>query len=88
MRMTIRYQSGRRAQGVLLAADRERMRVAIDSQRDTVELHQIDSYWYTETGTEIEIESVIPIPGIDVSSFCSAMYPRTFAAGRRFAIAR
>jgi hypothetical protein len=50
MLMTIRYQSGLRVEGVLLAANRERMRVAIDSQRDTVELHNVDASWYTEEG--------------------------------------
>ena len=39
MRMMIRYQSGLRAEAVLLAANSDRMRVAIASQRDTVELH-------------------------------------------------
>jgi hypothetical protein len=82
MRMTIRYPSGVRSEAVLLAANRERMRVAIESQRDTVEFHQVDSCWHTEKGIEIEIETLIPIPGTDVSQFCSAVYPRTFAAGR------
>jgi hypothetical protein len=40
MRMLIRYQSGFRAEAVLLAANSDRMRVAIGSQRDTVELHK------------------------------------------------
>jgi hypothetical protein len=81
MRMTIRYQSGLRVEAVLLAADHKRMRVAIESQRDTVELHQADSSWYTDKGVEIEIEALISIPGTDVSQVCSAVYPRTFTAG-------
>jgi hypothetical protein len=82
MRMTIRYQSGLRVEAVLLAANRERMRVAVDSQRDTIELHKVDACWYTEEGAGIEIESLISIAGTDVSSFCAAVYPRTNAAGR------
>ena len=81
MRMTIRYQSGLRVEAVLLAANRERMRVAIASQRDTIELHKVDACWYTEQGAEIEIEALIPIAGTDVSCFCAAVYPRTNAAG-------
>jgi hypothetical protein len=79
--MTIRYQRGLRVEAVLLAASRERMRVAIASQRDTIELHKVDACWYTEQGAEIEIEALIPIAGTDVSCFCAAVYPRTNAAG-------
>ena len=84
MLMTIRYQTGLRVEAVLLAASRERMRVAIDSQRDTVELHKVDASWYTEEGTAIEIEALIPISGVDVSQFCMGVYPRTNAAGSSF----
>ena len=82
MLMTIRYQNGLRVEAVLLAASRERMRVAIDSQRDTIELHKVDACWYTEEGTAIEIEALIPIAGTDVSQFCAGVYPRANAAGR------
>jgi hypothetical protein len=81
MLMTIRRQNGLRAEAVVLAASRERMRVAIDSQGDTLELHEVDAHWYTEEGAEIEIEALIPIAGVDVSRFCAAVYPRTIAAG-------
>ena len=87
MRMTIRYQSGLRVEEVLLAANSERMRVAIASQRDTIELHKVDACWHTEDGAEIEIEALIPIAGTDVSCFCAAVYPRTNAAGRGFMFA-
>jgi hypothetical protein len=84
MLMTIRYQSGLRVEAVLLAANSERMRVAIASQRDTVELNKVDACWHTEDGAEIEIEALIPIAGTDVSHFCAAVYPRTNTAGHGF----
>ena len=84
MRMTIRYQSALRVEAVLLATNRERMRVAVDSQRDTIELHKVDACWHTEDGAEIEIEALIPIVGTDVSQFCAAVYPRTKTAGHGF----
>ena len=59
MWMMIRYQSGLRVEAVLLAANRERMRAAIASQRDTVELHRVDGRWYTQRGAAIEIEALI-----------------------------
>ena len=87
MRMTIRYQSGLRVEAVLLAANRERMRVVIDSQPDTVELHKVDANWVTEQGSAIEIEALIPLAGTAVSGFCDAVYPRTITAGRGFMVA-
>jgi hypothetical protein len=71
----------------LLAANRERMRVAIDSQRDTIELHKVDASWLTEQGSAIEIEALMPLAGTDVSGFCAAVYPRTITAGRGFTVA-
>jgi hypothetical protein len=87
MLMTIRYQSGLRVEAVLLAANRELMRVAVDSQTDTIELHRVGACWFTEEEAEIEIEALIPIAGTDVSGFCAAVYPRTIAAGHGFTAA-
>ena len=64
MRMMIRYESGLRMEAVLLAANSERMRVAIETQCDTIELHRVDASWRTERGAAIEIEALIAIPGI------------------------
>ena len=81
MLMTIRYQSGLRVEAVLLAANRERMRISVASQGDTIELHKVDSCWYTETGDEVETATFIAIPGTNISSLCAALYPRTNAVG-------
>jgi hypothetical protein len=88
MLMVIQYQSGLRVEAVLLAANNERMRVAIDSQRDTVELHRVDGSWHTEGGAAREIEALIPISGTDFSHLCSALRPRTNAAGRASTVAQ
>ena len=77
MRTTIRYTNGLTVDGVILAADRNRMRVAIASQRDTAELQCVDGSWYTETLEVVEIQSIVQVPGIDASDFCAAVYPRT-----------
>ena len=84
MLMTIRYQDGLRIEAVLLAAGRDRMRVAAGAQRDTIELHKVDGCWFTEEGDEIEIEALIPLAGTDVSSFCAAVYPLRSVAGNGF----
>jgi hypothetical protein len=81
MQMTIQHKSGLRVDAVLLAANRERMRVAIPSERDTIELTKVDGCWLTETGEQVEIEALFPIDGVDVSQFCAAIYPRSMTAG-------
>ena len=63
MRMMIRYQSGLRVEAVLLAANRDRMRVAIETQCDTIELHRVDAGWRTQRGAAIEIEALIALRG-------------------------
>ena len=83
MRMIIRYQTGLRMEAVLLAANSERMRVAIVSQRDTVELHRVDAGWRTQRGAAIEIEALIPISGTAFPAFCAAVHPASTAAGSR-----
>jgi hypothetical protein len=84
MLMTIRYESGLRVEAVVLTADRERMRVAIDTQVDTTELRQVDACWHMEDGSEVEIEALIPIT--DASGFWSAV-PLTNTAGHGFMVA-
>ena len=81
MLMTIRYQNGLRAEAVVLTANNERMRVVIDSQRDTMELRKVDACWYTEDGAEIEIEALIPLAGTNV---VSSPNPLTITAGQGY----
>jgi hypothetical protein len=87
MLMTIRYQGGMRVEAVLLAANRERMRLAVAFQRDTIELHTAEGCWYTEKGGVIELEALVPLAGTDVAGFCDAVYPRTIAVGAGFLVA-
>jgi hypothetical protein len=72
MQMIIRYRSGLRVEAVVLAANQDAMRLAVKSRRDTTELRKLDGCWYCEDGSEIEIEAVIPMEGVQVSAFCSA----------------
>jgi hypothetical protein len=81
MRMTIRYRNGMRTEAALLAASRETMRVTIEGQPDAIDLQKVDSVWRTESGEEIEIEALFPMPEVDVAQFCREVYPRTSAAG-------
>jgi hypothetical protein len=85
MRMILRYESGARVQAALLAASAQKMRVAIESQDDSVELERIDNdLWQTSDGETIEIEALVQIPDTDVSRFCRETRPRTLTAGSGF----
>ena len=84
MRMVIRYRSGLRAQGVFLAAGRDCMRVAVESQRDTVEFNCVHGAYYAENGETVEIEAMMPIPDIQFPAFCTQVYPLTSVAGGQF----
>ena len=55
------------------------MRVAVSW--DSIELNRVDGCWYTEAGTEIEIEATLQIPGADFSEVFSEICPRTLAVG-------
>ena len=61
MHMILRYPTGRRVESVLLAAGAKRMRLAIRSLNETIELHQEDEegQWKSEDGYPVEIESVV-----------------------------
>ena len=84
MLMAIRYQGGMRVEAVLLAANRERTRLAVASQSDTIELHKADGCWYREKADAIELEALIPFAETDLAGFCAEVYPRIIAAGAGF----
>jgi len=81
MRMILRYDNGIRVEAVLLAANRQQMRVVIEDRKDTVEFTAVDGRWFSDIGAAIEIEAVIPVASVDASLFCSEVFPRTNVAG-------
>ncbi|GEM_PF-2640157 len=58
MYMILRFATGR-VEAVLLQATRERMKVIVKDQDDTLELSLIGSQWQSETGSPVEIESIV-----------------------------
>jgi hypothetical protein len=60
------------------------MRVAVESQSDTVEFHLVQGSYYAENGETVEIEAMMPIPDTQFPAFCTHLYPLTSAAGGRF----
>ncbi len=80
MRMILRYKNGQRLEAVLLAAEDRNMRVAVESQGDSVELFRAGESWQTDAGEEIEIEALIRVPGYELPQGV-AEPPRSMAAG-------
>jgi hypothetical protein len=86
MRMFIRYEGGIEVEALLLAAGRDRMRVVIPEERDTLDLTRLEGSWRTEGGQDVEIAALIPFAGTDCAQFCAEVYPRTMSAGRSFTV--
>ena len=73
--------SGRTLEGVLLNANRDRLRVATQGSDETWELRRADGVWNLEDGTPVELDAILS----DGNSGCeelAGVYPRVQAAGR------
>lgn len=80
----IRYENGLRVQAILLSANDQKLRAAISSERDSIELLKVGNSWMTERGEVVEIESLMQIPGVDATRFFTPPAVRTLTAGRSF----
>ena len=86
MHILIRFESAVEVEALLLAAGRDRMRVVIPRQRDTVDLTRSEGCWRTESEQVVEIAGLISVAGADCSHFCAEVYPKTMSAGRNFTV--
>ena len=80
MFMTLSYPKGRRVDGVLLAAGRDRMRLAVRGRNETIELRMQEGRWISENGVQVELESIIWSGLTAIPQDCGTA-PRTFTAG-------
>ena len=80
MHLILNYQSGRRAEGVLLAVSAGRMRVVLQRQNDTVELRNFDGHWIADDDEPVEIESLVSDGCVEIESLLSQLAPRTHSA--------
>lgn len=76
MYMILRYATGRRVEAVLLCATRERMKVIVRDQEDTLELNLIGTQWLSECGSPVEIESIVAGNTENEPVWSEAMRPR------------
>jgi hypothetical protein len=54
--MILRYPSGRRVDGILLAAGVDRLRIVVRRLNETIELRLTEGQWTSEEGDRIEVE--------------------------------
>ena len=59
MYMILRYPTGVNVDAVLLSATRDRLRVMVRDQEDTLDLRLIGSRWISDQGSAVEIESLL-----------------------------
>ena len=64
MYVVIYFSNGERQEGLVLAADRHRMRIAFRNSQDVVELLKTGRVWRAEDGRFAEFESVIYDAGL------------------------
>jgi hypothetical protein len=81
MRMEIHFEDGRRAEALVLAASRYRMRVVVEGSNNTEEWEKLDGVWCNESGERIEIEALVAIDGTDWLGFCAEVGARTMTMG-------
>lgn len=59
MHMILRYPSGRRVDGILLAAGADRLRIVVRRLNETIELRLTEGQWISDRGDRIEVEGWI-----------------------------
>jgi hypothetical protein len=80
MYLTISFGDGRHVDAVLLAMSRDRMRVVIPDQMDTVEFRLVYGEWTTEDGDQIELGSLLAHGGKTLEWFNADLFPRVAVA--------
>lgn len=81
MHMTLCFANGRRVDGLMLAARRDRMRLAIRGRNETIELCFKADHWRAEDGSMVEIEAVIWNGLTAIPEWCTQDAPRLRTAG-------
>ena len=81
MHMTLNFATGRRVDGLLLAASRGRMRLAVRNRNETIELNFQAGHWRAEDGSMVEIEALIWNGLMAIPDWCGEAAPRLFTAG-------
>lgn len=79
--ITITVNPGHTREGVMLAINQDRMRVALQGDEDTIELCRLNGVWTTDTGEPVELEALLLDGQAGEFTFLEAP-ARVAAAGR------
>jgi hypothetical protein len=83
MQIVFTNPTGKRQEGVVLAATPTRMRVAVRTRNETIELRSIDGQWLSDEGDPIEFDAILADRGDRlVRELTSPAKPRLLAVGR------
>jgi hypothetical protein len=74
--MILRYPSGRRGDGILLAAGRDRLRIVVRRLNETIELCLTGGQWTSEQGDHIEVEGWLADGNTGMAGFSSRICQR------------
>lgn len=80
MHLILSYATGRRSEGILLAAGPGRMRIVVRRLNETIELHQEEGKWLSDDGEPVEIESWVSDGCTGIADLLSRFVPRTHTA--------
>jgi len=80
MNLIICDSTRRRLEGVVLAAGRNRMRVALEGQSDVTELCREYDQWSLESGEPVVLELMLGDTPADLGNFLTEVYPRYYTA--------
>lgn len=69
-----------RLEGVVLAAGRDRMRVALRGVSDVTELHREYGQWALETGEPVDLELLLGDSRFEMTRFLEDVFPRFYTA--------
>ena len=80
MNMIICDSTQRRFEGIVLAAGKDRIRVALRGASDVTELHRAYGQWALESGEPIDVELLLGDSRLEMSRFLEDVYPRFYTA--------
>jgi hypothetical protein len=83
MHLILRYPSGRRVDGLLLAAGSDLLRIVVRRINETIELRLRDGQWFSEQEDIIEVDGWIGDGTDRTVDFCSRLGARTVTTGHR-----
>ena len=80
MNLIVCDSTQRRLEGVVLAAGKDRIRVALRGVSDVPELRREYGQWALETGEPVDLELLLGDSQSDLLHFLEEIYPRFYTA--------